>query len=257
MTTSNNFAKKELEEFYEKQSAEKTRNIDQWLNSKKVRIPQPLSYYYFENRKVNNALSMAKVQPGAKLLEIGCNLGQMTFVFQQKGYSIIGADLSPNAIEKANLRVDHFKLKNISFEVQDAENITNHADGSFDAVFSFSAFRYFPNPEKALRECYRLTKSKGCIVIDFPNKKCPWFSLLKPAVGITKHIHDRLFDVSEVRALMEKTGFIDIEIRQFLFSHKSLPALFLPVMVVGDFILERIPYIKGRSAIIMVKGVKP
>ena len=183
--------------------------------------------------------------------------GPQTFVFNQKGYSIVGTDLSPNAIEKANLRVKHFKLSNISFEVQDAENIQNHEEGEFDAAISFSALRYVPNPENALHECYRLIKSKGCVVVDFPNRNCPWFNLLKPATGIKKHIHDRLFDVNEVRTMMEKAGFINIEIRQFLFSYKELPSILLPFMIAGDFILERIPGINKMSAIIMVKGTKP
>jgi ubiquinone/menaquinone biosynthesis C-methylase UbiE len=249
--------KKDIEVFYENQSAEKTSDIEKWLNSGKPRIPQPLSYYYFENRKINNALSMSRLPKGAKILEVGCNLGQMTFVFNQKGYSVVGTDLSHNAVEKANLRVKHYKLSNISFEVQDAEDIKNHEDGEFDAAFSFSVLRYVPNPDKALQECYRLVKSGGVVVVDFPNRNCPWFNLMKPAVGIKKHIHDRLFDVKEVRGMMEKTGFRNIEIKQFLFSYKELPSILLPFMVTGDFILERIPVINKMSAIIMVKGIKP
>ena len=244
--------KTEITDFYETQSAEKTADFERWLNSGKVRIPQPLSYYYFENRKIRNALSMVHLPKNSSILEIGCNLGQMTFVFNQKGYRIVGTDISPNAIEKANRRVKHFNLSDISFEVQDAEQIKNHKDGEFDAVFSFSAFRYFPNPEKALKECYRLVKSKGSVIIDFPNRNCPWFNIIKKKVGIEKHIHDRLFDVAEVRSMMEQAGFVDISIRQFLFSYKELPSILLPFMVTGDFILEHIPVINKMSAIIMV-----
>ena len=124
--------KKDIENFYENQSAEKTADLEKWLNSGNPRIPQPLSYYYFENRKINNSLSMARLPKGARIIEVGCNLGQMTFVYNQRGYKIIGTDISSNAIEKANLRVKHYKLSDISFEVQDAENIQNHKEGEFD-----------------------------------------------------------------------------------------------------------------------------
>jgi SAM-dependent methyltransferase len=257
MSDEKNVVKEDIENFYEKQSAEKTADFEKWLNSGSPRIPQPTPYYYFEDRKIDNALAMAQLKKNAKILEVGCNLGQMTFVLNQKGYSITGTDLSPNAISKAKARIERYNLSNIAFEVQDAENIQGHTDEEFDAVFSFSAFRYFPNPDNALRECFRLVKKGGVAVIDFPNKACPWFSMLKPAVHIKKHIHDNLFTAAQVCDMMKQAGFVDIEIRQFLFTYKELPPIVLPIMKIADFILERIPIINKMSAIVMVKGRRP
>jgi len=260
-----NGVKKDIEKFYDKQSFEKTADLHAWLNSGDVRIPEPALYYYFEDRKIAISIKMENLPPKAKILEIGCNLGQMTFEFNKKGYSITGTDISPNAIEKAQLRVKHFQLSNIAFEVQDAENITGHHEGEFDGIFSFSAFRYMPHPEKALKECFRLLKSKGCAVIDFPNKYCPWFLMLKPiafalhkpALYEKKHIHDNVFSVAQVKKMMEEAGFVDISIRQFLFTFKGLPGFLLLFVKTIDFILEHIPFIRKTSAIIMVKGTKP
>lgn len=257
--------KKDIEKFYEKQSSETTADLDAWLNSGSVRIPEPALYYYFEDRKINTSLKMANLPHGSKILEIGCNLGQMTFEIHKKGYSMVGTDISPNAIEKAQLRVKHFKLSNISFEVQDAENIKGHNDGEFDGIVSYSAFRYMPDPQKALNECFRLLKSKGCAVIDFPNKYCPWFLLLKPiafalhkpALYEKKHIHDHVFTVPQVRKMMESAGFTDIKICRFLFTFKGLPGSLLPLLKPIDFILEHIPLARSTAAIIMVKGTKP
>lgn len=249
--------KKDIKNFYETQSSEKTKKLEKWLNSGKPRIPQPLSYYYFEDRKIKTALKLSNLQKGSNILELGCNLGQMTFVLNQMGYSIVGADLSSNAIEKANLRVKHYNLSNISFEVQDVENITNHQDGEFDAVFAFSVLRYLPTLDKALKECYRMVRKGGCVVVDFPNKKCPWFGSIKSLFGIKPHIHDHLYDTEEVRNSMENAGFINIEIKHILFSYKELPSILLPFMIAGDFILEKIPLVNNYSGIIMAKGVVP
>jgi len=249
--------KDQVREFYEKQSAGKTADLEKWLNSGEARIPQPRTYYYFEDRKIANALEMARLPRGSKILEIGCNLGQMTFVLNQKGYSIVGTDISPGAIEKARTRTQRYRLSDITFEVQDAENIEGHPDGEFDAAFSFSTFRYLTDPEKALRECFRLVRTGGCAVIDFPNKFCPWFSLLKPAVFVKKHIHDHLFTASQVRDLMRRAGFVNVEIRRFLFAYKELPAALLPALKAVDYIFERLPLIRKTAAIIMAKGNKP
>jgi ubiquinone/menaquinone biosynthesis C-methylase UbiE len=265
MQEPNKGIKQDIEKFYEKQSSNTTSDLNAWLNSGSVRIPEPALYYYFEDRKIDVSLKMANLRYGSKIMEIGCNLGQMTFELNKKGYTIIGTDISPNAVEKAQLRANHFKLSNISFEVQDAESIKGHSDGEFDGIFSYSAFRYMPNPEKALKECFRLLKSKGCAVIDFPNKNCPWFLLLKPiafaihkpALYEKKHIHDHVFSVRQIKDLMEKTGFVDVEVKQFLFTFKGLPAGLLPIVKVIDFVLEHIPFIRTTAAIIMVKGRKP
>ena len=96
--------KKNIYDFYENQSAEKTEDLKDWLDSGSPRIPQSKSYYYFEDRKIDNALKMASLLPGSRILEIGCNLGQMTFPLAQRNFEVVGFDLSKNAIEKANMR---------------------------------------------------------------------------------------------------------------------------------------------------------
>jgi len=248
--------KNDIYDFYENQSAEKTEDLENWFNSGSARIPQSKSYYYFEDRKIKNALQMANPHPGCRILEVGCNLGQMTFPLAEKGYEVVGFDLSKNAIEKASERARRYKINNVKFEVQDAENYKDHKDESFDVVFSFSAFRYFPNPDKALAEAHRVLKKKGTIVIDFPNKYCPWFRIIKKMVMIKSHIHDTLYTKKQIKEMMEKAGFKNISFKIFLFAYKELPPVLLPLMKLADLVLERIPFIKDTAAILMVKGEK-
>lgn len=257
MSSEPGLVKAQIAELYREQSAAKTSDLESWLNSGSVRIPQPLSYYYFEDRKIDTALKLANLGPGARILEVGCNLGQQTFVLGTMGYSVTGIDLSANAIEKAAMRARHYGLDRVAFEVGDAEDIQGHQNGEFDAVFSFSTFRYVPDRAKALAECFRLVKKGGPVVVDFPNKYCPWFSLLKPAVLLKAHIHDHLFTVREVVTMMERAGFRHIEPRVFLFAYKELPDRILPLMKLADIVLERMPIIRNMAGIIMVKGEKP
>ena len=86
--------KKDIYDFYENQSAEKTENLEEWLNSGTSRIPQSKSCYYFEDRKIENALKLSNPAPGARILEIGCNLVQMTFPLAEKKFNVVGFDLS-------------------------------------------------------------------------------------------------------------------------------------------------------------------
>jgi hypothetical protein len=83
------------------------------------------------------------------------------------------------------------------------------------------------------------------------------FTLHKSAEFKNKHIHDHVFTVSQVRAMMERAGFVDIKIRRFLFTFKGLPGVLLPFLKPTDLILEHIPLLNRTAAIIMVKGTKP
>jgi SAM-dependent methyltransferase len=254
--TDKNQIKDDIFDFYEKQSAEKTKSFLSWLESGSPRIPQSKSYYYFEDRKINKALAMANIKEKASILEIGCNLGQMTFPLAEMGYNMTGFDLSKNAIDLANKRVQHYGVKNIRFEVHDAESYPDKKDESFDAVFSFSAFRYFPNPQNAFNEAYRVIRKGGTMIVDFPNKYCPWFHLLKPSLFIKSHIHDNIYTKDQIQTMMSDAGFVNISFSIFLFTYKELPPFLLPFMKIIDFIGECLPGIRQLAAILMVKGEK-
>jgi SAM-dependent methyltransferase len=248
--------KSDILKFYNAQSGDKTSDLEEWLNSGDARIPQSKTYYYFEDRKIDHALKMAGLKPRSSILEVGCNLGQMTFVLAKMGFNITGVDLSDNAIRKAQLRAEHYQVHNARFISHDGESLDFLKPGSFDAVFSFSTIRYMPSPLAALRQMLEIVKPGGCVVADFPNRYCPWFSLLKPLVLIPRHIHDNYFSAKQIVDLMTTAGFRNIEFSFLLFAHKGLPPFTVPALKLADFLLERTPLIRRMAAIIMVKGVK-
>lgn len=96
----------------------------------------------------------------------------------------------------------------------------------------------------------------GIAIIDFPNRKSPWHSWLKPLMGIAPHIHDRLYMINEAADLFEKAGFTIEHTVCFLFTSRRLPSPLLPVFIIADFVLERLPLINRFAGIIMIKGVK-
>lgn len=211
---------------------------------------------YFRQRKVETALQVGRFEKGSKILEIGSNIGQYTTLFAQKDFQMTGIDLSDKAVDLAKKNAQMLDLKNVDYFPADTENLSLFKNGIFDGVVSFSTLRYVPNLKKALKEIFRVTKKSGTVVLDFPNKQCPWFRILKNKFGVENHISDHFYSAKELVFLFREAGFSSIEIRKIMFTHYTFPPAFLKLYKIIDFTGEHTPLIKELAAIILCKGVK-
>jgi ubiquinone/menaquinone biosynthesis C-methylase UbiE len=168
-----------------------------------------------------------------------------------------GVDLSPSSIDAARQKARVLGLPDVSFTVADAESLSAIEAGSVDGVVSFSALRYVPNVAHALGAIWRVLRPRGVAVIDFPNKFCPWFTLLKNHFGVERHIHDHHFATHQVTELMRRSGFEGVAAMRILFTTYVLPSRLLPIFKVIDAVGERLPVLNHTAGIIVVKGAKP
>ncbi len=223
-----------------------------------VRVPEPGTAHYFVARKVAMALKLCgdKLSANAEVLEVGCSFGQMTALLANTFSHLSAMDISPRSVQLAEKRLQSYGISHVRFSVDDAELLNAYPDNSFDFIFSFSTLRFCPEPEKAMLAIKTKLRPGGTAIIDFPNKNSPWHSLLKPMMGIKPHIHDRLYTKSEAVDLFEKAGFKVERVLCFLFTSRRLPAFLLPLFVIVDFVLERLPFFPNFAGIIMIKGVK-
>lgn len=211
---------------------------------------------YFRRRKVETAIALGKYKRGDKVLEVGSNVGQYTTLFAEKGFSMTGIDLSDKAVEVARAAARSLGLDNIDYLPMDAENLSSLKDGTFHGVVSFSTLRYVPDLKKALKEIYRVTKADGTVVLDFPNKHCPWFTILKNKFRVENHIHDHFYSAKELESLFRDAGFSGIETKKIMFTHYTFNPKFLKLYETMDRFFENTPLIKEMAAIILCKGVK-
>ncbi len=211
---------------------------------------------YYRSRKVETALGMGKFASGANLLEVGSNAGQYTTILVEKGFAMTGIDLSDKALVVARRNAELSNLKNVEYFTSDAEDMSLFKDNTFDGVVSFSTLRYVPDLKKALGEIYRVTKKGGTVALDFPNKHCPWFNILKNKFGVNNHIYDNFYSAGELRRLFAAVGFTVIETRNILYTHYKFSPRLLATFKAIDFVGERTPVLKELAAIIFCKGVK-
>ena len=211
--------------------------------------------YYFMWRKIKTVLDLGGFGKGANLLEVGCANGPYTFEFARLGFKMTGLDLSERNIEEANKRAKINTVHDIKFIVGDAENLS-FQNNTFEGIISLSTLRYVPSPQKAINEMYRAVQKGKNIVIDFPNKRSPWFNCLKPWLMGKKHIHDHQYTTNEINQMLQNAGFREIEAKRILYTPKATPSAMLGFMKGIDFIGERMPLINEFAAIIVCKGIK-
>jgi ubiquinone/menaquinone biosynthesis C-methylase UbiE len=209
---------------------------------------------HFIRRKIAKAISFNAINKNQNILEIGSATGVFSFEYEKLGVKLTSIDLSPKNIEYVNKK----KLAQnsmIDFQVGDVENL-QFLDNNFDGIISFSTLRYVPNIEKALNELFRVLKPNGYIIIDFPNKLCPWFGHLKKLILGREHIHDNHYFKRDIIRLMKEAGFKSIKIKRGLLIPKSTPDFVFPLFKVFEFFAEKIPFINVFSAIIFCYGKK-
>jgi len=214
------------------------------------------SLAYFRRRKIQTALALGRFGPGATIAEIGCGTGDYTFLFARMGFRMIGVDLSPRSIDTARAKASIIGSKDVSFIVSDAEELPEIGDNTLDGVVSFSALRYVPNLPKALGAMRRVLKPNGVAVVDYPNKFCPWFRLLKNYFGVETHIHDHQLSTKQLLAALEAAGFQEMAAKRILFTTYVLPEALLPLFKTIDAIGERVPVMNQTAGIIVASGTK-
>lgn len=81
-----------------------------------------------------------------KLLDIGCGTGENAIFLAQNGFSVVGIDLVPAAIEKAKQKANKLGLR-IDFSVGDALHLRFPPD-EFDSVIDSGLFHIFDDKRR-------------------------------------------------------------------------------------------------------------
>lgn len=96
------------------------------------------------------------IQGGKSFLEVGCGTGK--FISQVDSKVKIGIDSS-----KEMLTICKQKYPETVFILASSNNLP-FADSSFDSIVMLNVFQYLEQPEKTLRELYRIAKPGGKIL---------------------------------------------------------------------------------------------
>jgi SAM-dependent methyltransferase len=120
---------------------------------------------------------------GRALLDIGCNWGRWTVAAVQAGWHATGLDPKEKAVEAARRVAEQLGVE-ADYVVGDARELP-FADGSFDAVFSYSVLQHLAKPDVrvAVAEIARVLRPGGTAWIEMPNARGPLNLVRRAARG--------------------------------------------------------------------------
>ena len=109
-----------------------------------------------------------KLAVGRRVLDIACGEGYGSFALADVAATVIGVDISEDAVRHARSVYDGQAL-NIEFKVGSAADIPL-PDASVDLVVSFETIEHHDQHEAMISEIRRVLKPGGTLVISSPNK---------------------------------------------------------------------------------------
>lgn len=104
------------------------------------------------------------VPHGAAVLDCAAGTGELTLAAARKAVSVVCTDYSGEMLKVARKKAKKRRFVNIEFERANIFHL-DYADETFDIVIAGNVLHLLDNPEKAVRELCRVTKSGGKILL--------------------------------------------------------------------------------------------
>lgn|SRR5574343_381592 len=101
-----------------------------------------------------------------KLLDVGCSNGEFIFHARNRGFEVSGVELNKRT---ADIAINH-KLNVFNGLLNDAK----YPNNNFDIIFLGDIIEHVLSPRDFIKECSRILKVNGLIVISTPNLDCLW-----------------------------------------------------------------------------------
>lgn len=199
----------------------------------------------------------AAMRPG-RLLDIPAGEGEQSLALKRRGFSVVSVDLLPRAGEGGGL----------AWACADANRSFPFRDASFDYVLSREGIEHLENQAGFIRECARVLKPDGVLVITTPNMthlSARLSSLLTGQRNLRRglinevqtvrigrrahpyHGHVFMIDYFRMRYILRLAGFDRLELFTDRFSPTSIAmAWMVPLLYVASRFSVRTAARKAR-----------
>jgi SAM-dependent methyltransferase len=170
---------------------------------------------------------LAKLEPGAQLLEIGCATGKATRPLLSRGFSVVCVELGAQLAEKA--REDLAGLP-VEIHVEPFETWQGEP-GAFDLVYAATAWHWI-DPALRYRKAHRLLRPDGYLAFwsalhAFPEGFDPFFTEIQAVYDAIGESYDAAWpplppsQAPDFSAEIEASGlFDDVSIQRYIWERQ-------------------------------------
>lgn len=125
----------------------------------------------FQRYRIEKVLEIYRPGKEARVLDLGCGWGTVSFALAPMVDSVVGVDFSARSVDLCRNRARDLGLKNVDFVRSDAAD-TDLPEESFDIVYAVDLLEHlYPDQTlEVLDECARVLKRGGRLVVWTPNR---------------------------------------------------------------------------------------
>ena len=107
------------------------------------------------------AAALGAAEPGVRVLDVGCGVGQVVKLLTARGLEAHGVDVSHPNVERARQVSDRCQIYD--------GRVLPFADAHFAAAGAFNVLEHVEEPEGFIRELARVVRPGGRVVLSSPN----------------------------------------------------------------------------------------
>jgi ubiquinone/menaquinone biosynthesis C-methylase UbiE len=199
----------------------------------------PGMFAYVTDESKGDLIYLMNINPGDKVLDLGCGLGAVSVAIADRGAQCCAIDISHEQAVFTAMRCHQMGYPDVRAAAAGDDMQLPLADGSLDAVVMNGVLEWVPcadryegSPESAqvamLKEVHRVLKRGGQLYVSSKNRyallhflggapdhvsKRPWVGMLSPrlqtllTLGRMQDSRARIHSLSGFRRLFEHTGF--------------------------------------------------
>lgn len=149
------------------------------------------------------AALIVKYQKRGRLLDVGAGFGFFLSEMKGRGWEVSGIEVSQKAIDYARdvlgLHIQPGPLERVGFP-----------ENQFDVVSGFYVIEHLPQPMEFLKECHRILKSGGLLLLRYPHTTpiknlLRFFRIENRLYDLPAHLSD--FSPEMIQQCLKKAGF--------------------------------------------------
>ena len=177
-----------------------------------LKLTKDLAHYKKFNVDLKKQLRTLKsyVKKGP-LLDVGCSNGEFMWLARNAGYDPVGVEINKHTAEAA-------RMNGLKVHMKELEN-ANFRNNKFSVIRAGEVIEHLKEPIRFIRECKRILRQKGMLLITTPNMDCFFVKLTMflhkhfhlPWSSITPPYHLFYFSHSNIKTLLEQEGFRIVE----------------------------------------------